>query len=594
MWRVLLYLALFAVAASGAVWLADNPETISFTWAGREYTTSLAIGVVAIVVLAMLLSLVWAIIRGILRIPSRVGEGSRRRKRERGLTALSRGIIAVGAGDVTTGRRYANEAERLLGHQPLALLLKAQAAQAAGNRDAAEAAFREMTEVPETRVLGLRGLFVEARRSGDLPAARNYAEEAARLAPSVGWASDAVLEAYSAEGNWSAALRSVERRASLGLLDRAASRRQRAVLHAADALSKEQSDPDRALDAALEAVRLAPDLVPAVVLAARQLSRKGDLRRAAKIVETAWRQIQHPDLAAAYLNLRSGDSAMDRLRRAETLARLSSWSSESRLAIARAALDAREPGRARDALRPLLEERPTVRVCLAMAEVEQAEGATGRVREWLARAAHAPRDKAWIADGVVSETWAPVSPVTGRLDAFVWETPPEVLGGPSAADAALLFAEPEPTPEPVAILPATDAIAPVEAIPAAAAPETAPSAGLEPNGAATAATPVPPVEPELPPEVVPAEPAPEPKGAEVTTLQPRAAAAPPEVVPAEPAPAAPGTGPAPRPSAEQGKRPAPALAGGVTPAPVVFPVAHPPDDPGLDQEEERPRRRFLG
>jgi hypothetical protein len=172
MWRVLLFLALLAVAAYGAVWLAENPETISFTWAGREYTTSLAVGAVAVLVLAMALSLVWAMVNAILRMPSRIGENSRRRKRERGLTALSRGIVAVGAGDVTTARRYANEAERLLGHQPLALLLKAQAAQAAGNREAAEAAFRDMREVPETRVLGLRGLFVEARRSGDLASAR--------------------------------------------------------------------------------------------------------------------------------------------------------------------------------------------------------------------------------------------------------------------------------------------------------------------------------------------------------------------------------------------------------------------------------------
>jgi HemY protein len=33
-----------------------------------------------------------------------------------------------------------------------------------------------------------------------------------------------------------------------------------------------------------------------------------------------------------------------------------------------------------------------------------------------------------VADGVVSERWAPVSPVTGRLDAFEWRAPAERLG----------------------------------------------------------------------------------------------------------------------------------------------------------------------
>ncbi len=577
MWRVLLYLALFAVAATGAVWLADNPETISFTWAGREYTTSLAIGVVAIVVLAMLLSFVWMVIQYLLRTPQRIGQGSRRRKRERGLTALSRGIIAVGAGDVTTARRYANEAERLLGHEPLALLLKAQAAQAAGNREAAEATFRDMAELPDTRVLGLRGLFVEARRNGDAASARSFAEEAARLAPAAGWANEAVLEAYSADGDWAAALRSVERRASLGLVDRATARRQRAVLHAADALAKEAHEPDRALDAALEALRLAPDLVPAAALAARQLSRKGDLRRGAKVIETAWRQLPHPDLAAAYLNLRLGDSAMDRLRRAETLARLSSWAPEARFAIARAAIDARDLPRARDALRPLVEERPTMRVCLAMAEIEQAEGATGRVREWLARATHAPRDNAWIADGIVSETWAPVSPVSGRLDAFVWDTPPEALGSPTDRDTQQLFAEPEPPPEPepIATLPPPAEISVPHEV-ATAPVEATPSAGVEPAPAAE-----PPAFPDVPAAAVPAEAAPETRG-EVAALPGRSTTA--SLALAE------------QPvQAEPAKRPSPILVGAPGPAPVVFPVSHPPDDPGADEEPEpRPRRRFLG
>jgi HemY protein len=56
------------------------------------------------------------------------------------------------------------------------------------------------------------------------------------------------------------------------------------------------------------------------------------------------------------------------------------------------------------------------------------------VREWLARGSRAPRDPAWIADGVISRSWAPASPVTGKLDAFVWTTPPEPVRG-AAEDA---------------------------------------------------------------------------------------------------------------------------------------------------------------
>jgi len=46
----------------------------------------------------------------------------------------------------------------------------------------------------------------------------------------------------------------------------------------------------------------------------------------------------------------------------------------------------------------------------------------------MARAVNAARDPAWTADGHVSDRWLPVSPVTGRLDAFQWRVPLAELG----------------------------------------------------------------------------------------------------------------------------------------------------------------------
>jgi HemY protein len=448
-------------------------------------------------------------------------------------------MVAVGAGDAPAARRYAGEAERLLGRdrEPLALLLKAQAAQAAGDRETAEATFRRMAERDETRVLGLRGLFVEARRRNDGEAARLYAAEAARLAPAAGWANEAVLEAQSAEGDWRGALDNLNRRASLGVVDRAAVRRQRAVLLAADALGRAETDEDGALAAALEAVKLAPDLVPAATVAARILSRRGELKRASRIVEAAWRATPHPDLAEVYLNLRAGDSALDRLKRAETLAKWSSWDPESRLALASAAIEAREYARARQTLDPLVRERPTVRVCLLMADLEEAEhGPTGRSREWMARAARAPRDPAWIADGVVSDEWRPISPVTGRLDAFVWQSPPDLLAAPGRLDDVTGDLD-EGRPPPPAVLAAPSPAEP-ERVRSAATAEparAAPLSSLAPAPAEVATAPDRPAPaPQTTPTDVPplAAPAPKPNGAALAEDRVSPADEPPEPEPA--------------------------------------------------------------
>ena len=459
MWRALAFLALLAVAAYGATWVADHPGTVTIVWNGYEVATSLAIGLIGVLIAAIVVGFIWAIVRGFITLPETLVRGSRDRRRAKGFSALSRGMVAVGSGDPLAARRHANDAERLLGAEPLTLLLKAQAAQISGDREAAEQAFQRMVNDPETRVLGLRGLFVEARRREDDVSARAYAAEAARLAPSVTWANEAVLEAQCADGDWSGANETVERRASLGLIDKATARRQRAVLLTAAAQEREAGEPEAATERVLKAVKLAPDLVPAAVLAARLMVRRGDLRKAAKILETTWRTGPHPDLAKTYLNLRTGDSVRDRMARAETLAKISSWNPEARLALAQAAFEARAFAQAREALAPLLADRPTVRACLAMARIEEAEhgASSGRAREWLSRAAHAPRDPLWIADGVASETWAPVSPVSGRLDAFVWKTPTELLAGPEDSDAN----EPTqadtslPTPTPPSVTPVT-------------------------------------------------------------------------------------------------------------------------------------------
>jgi HemY protein len=142
------------------------------------------------------------------------------------------------------------------------------------------------------------------------------------------------------------------------------------------------------------------------------------------VLEAAWRAQPHPDLAESYAHLRSGDSARERLARVQSLVRARPNHVESAFAIARAALDAQEFAAARAALAPLA-AAPTQRAAMLMAELEEMQhGDVGRAREWMGRALRAPRDAAWVADGIVSDQWMPLSPVTGRLDAFEWKPPP--------------------------------------------------------------------------------------------------------------------------------------------------------------------------
>jgi HemY protein len=416
--RVILYLIIIALIAFGAVWLAERPGEVAITWQGQRLDTSVMVLIAAAVALAVASALAWSIVYGILRAPAAIARYRRQRRGERGYRAVSRGLIAVGSGDARAARKFTTDAVRIAPREPLTLLLSAQSAQLAGDRDAAVLTFQEMAEREDTRVLGLHGLFVEAQRRHDGPAALAFAEDASTPV----WAAQAVLEFRCVAGDWSGALERLDRNLKSKLIDRRTYRRQRAVLLTAQARSLVDTDRARASALAREAAKLAPDLVPAAALAARLLGAVGERRKAARIIERAWQVNPHPDLAAAYVGLRAGDSARQRLSRVEMLAAKGPSDAEAALAVARAALDAQEFAVARTALAPYT-AAPRKRVAALMAELEMAHGDEGRAREWMARALNARRDPAWTADAFVSEHWQPISPVSGRLDAFEWKDP---------------------------------------------------------------------------------------------------------------------------------------------------------------------------
>src|SRR6185312_4434834 len=119
------------------------------------------------------------------------------------------------------------------------------------------------------------------------------------------------------------------------------------------------------------------------------------------------------------------------------------------LVLARAAIDAFDWVVARQALAGYSNANPSQAVCLLMAEIEDGQsGDKGKARDWLNRAVRAPRDPVWTADGITAEEWEPLSPVTGKLDAFEWRVPTSAVA--TRTNGALLpsVPKPEPTPPP--------------------------------------------------------------------------------------------------------------------------------------------------
>ncbi|MCC7252749.1 heme biosynthesis HemY N-terminal domain-containing protein [Hyphomicrobium sp.] len=501
MTRLILFLLGVILLATGLAWLADRPGSLLVTWQGYEIETSVFRAVVIFAALIGFALLLWNVLSQIWSSPAAVSHFLTRRRQRRGLDALSSGMIAIGAGDRSMATRYALQARKSLPNEPLTHLLRAQAAQLSGDKATARRIFEAMLASPDTEQLGLRGLFLEAGREGETEAQRQFAERALKLNPKLSWPVEALFDLQCKAGDWADALQTLALAKRHGHVERPVADRRRAVLLAAQAVELEEEAADKALTLALEAHGLAPSLIPAAAVAGRLLAARGNTPRAAKIIQKTWTKAPHPELATAYAYARIGDSPRDRLDRVKHLFTLNPLSIESSIAVAVAAIEAHDYAEARRILQPFLEQGLTRRVAALMARVEAEEsGDKGRAREWLARAVTAPRDEAWIADGVASDRWAPISPVTGALDAFEWRVPAdEVEGGEErilGADLTEFIASGEPETvivkaEAVALEdehkapPKAAPAAPEPTTPAAAPAPTAPPAASEaPAGAA--------------------------------------------------------------------------------------------------------------
>lgn len=429
--RILFFFVVVLLLGVGFAWLADRPGDLVLTFAGMQYKISLMVAASGIVAIVAAVMLAWWLVKSVVTSPYALRRHFRARKRDRGYQSLSTGLIAAGAGDGQTARLMIKQAEKLLNvdQEPLIKLLDAQAAMLEGRADDARAKFEAMLDDPETKLLGLRGLYLEAQRLGARDASRHYAEEAALLAPNVEWAASAALGQKTTHGDWDGALAILERQKQSKQIDKEKAKRERAAILTAKAIETFDGDPMNAKTLAVEANKLAPDLIPAAIIAAKALFSQGDLRKGSKILEHTWKKEPHPEVAETYVHARLGDSPIDRLKRARHLAALHPHHAESSLAIAHAALAAGELKDAREAAESVLRSTPRESAYLLLADIEEAQtGDQGRVRQWLSRAVKAPRDPAWTADGFVSERWAPASPVTGKLNAFEWKVPVEQLG----------------------------------------------------------------------------------------------------------------------------------------------------------------------
>ena len=384
-----LFVVLVGLMVGAAVWLADDPGSISLVWRGWRVDTSVGV-LVAVFLLTLAAALV--ILRFVATVSGSVRTFLARRREQRiqrGLMSLGDGFAAVQAGQADIARKFAKEAAMLLDNNSAALVLRKEAAALNGDAIEMQDAATAMLARRGTELAGLRALANKSLVEGDVVGALNHARRALSRKDAPVWALRMALDAEISTERWSDAINALDTRLGRQAFTRVEHARLMSQLltRQSDVLLR-QGDTEAAAVAAKKAMGAGGHSRESVVAFARAMAAQGRGKKAAQAVERAWTEAPHPDLLAAYKILVPGEAALAWAKRIENLVQAAPDHIESRLAVAEASLEAELWGQARSRLSGLTAEtmpaNVRARAAHLLAELERRQrGDAEAAADWL-------------------------------------------------------------------------------------------------------------------------------------------------------------------------------------------------------------------
>ena len=434
--KIILFVVIVAAIALGASFLLESDGGIRVAAMGKEVSLSPLLSVIGLVVLAFAVWFMLKVFHFLLASwhfinndETAISRFFAKNREARGYDALAQGMMALASGEGRLALTKAEKANRDLNRPELTNLLIAQAAEMAGDSKKAEETYRKMVQDESTRFVGVRGIMKQKLAAGDTDTAFKLAQKAFALKPKHEETQDMLLTMQAQRSDWTGARETLNAKLKHGTLPRDVHKRRDAVLALSEARSVLDEDQTiEAREAAIEANRLSPDLIPAAVMASGAYLEKGQKKYATRVIKKAWDVRPHPDLAAAFAAIEPDEDAQARVKRFQMLTRLHMDNPETRMLLAELHIAAEDFPAAQRALGDLFETDPTVRSATLMAAIERGQGASDAiVQGWLARAVTAPRGPQWVCDNCqhVHSEWQSVCESCESFDTLSWKRPPE-------------------------------------------------------------------------------------------------------------------------------------------------------------------------
>jgi HemY protein len=433
--KILVFVVLVAAAALGAGQLMEMEGGIQVTFGGNEYNLNALRSVLAIIVLVIavwlalkVLSFLFAVLKFINGDETAISRYFDRNRERRGFQALSEGMLALASGEGRLAMSKASKAQKYLNRPELTNLLTAQAAEMTGDKRKAETVYKQLLTDDRTRFVGVRGIMKQKLANGETGTALALAEKAFDLKPTHEETQDILLRLQAETEDWTGARKTLNAKLKHGSMPRDLHKRRDAVLALSEARDILVTDGKiEAQEAAIEANRLSPDLIPAAVLAAETYIAQDKKRYAVRVLKKAWDVQPHPDLASAFAKVEPDEEPTARIKRFKTLVKGQPDHPETKMVMVELNIAAEDFPQARREVSDLAETAPSARALTIMAAIERGEGADDAVvRGWLTKALSAPRGPQWVCENCqnIHAQWVPTCSNCKAFDTLAWTNPP--------------------------------------------------------------------------------------------------------------------------------------------------------------------------
>jgi HemY protein len=399
MLRALWFLVKLSLLVSAMVWLSVHSGTVEISWMGYLIETSVGFVIIILAVLMVTVAMIYRFWRGFVSVPAILRRHSMSQAREQGYIAVTKGLVAIAAGDAGKAEKQLRRAQKMIPDTPLTKLLSAQTNLMKGDGTKARAEFTELLDDDTAAFFGVRALLTENLRDGNYKEALVLVRRAEKLQPKRLWVIKTLFDLEARNKEWAKAESTLAKAERLGVWDKKESMSHRQALLTARADEAFMNgNLSQAVKFSAKALDLDLGFTPAALRLVKSYQQLGKRHKAIKAILKIWAAAPHPDLADIWRGFQppapKSKSAYDDGKPLYTwmkqLFDTNPLHPDSIRMLGVAALEARMFREAREYLMQVRDYRQ-------LAKLETAEtGNETKAREWLEIAAETPADPKWV------------------------------------------------------------------------------------------------------------------------------------------------------------------------------------------------------